>query len=360
MEISDTQGNARHLAYACSYVPLEIILAAGLTPRRLVPEPRPSESHAYTHPNMCGYIRSLLASALAGDFSETAGTVLVNSCDGMRRLCDLWRDYVDAPPVLFIDVPTKKDPDSVEFYAAELNRFAATLEELIGVRITEERLWEAIGACNEVRRLMDEVFALQKEPGSSVSGLAVFDLCMKGGEAPPAAFASEIEQFLSESRGQGAAGSGPGIVLTGNVLHTPDLVALIEAAGGRVAALDTCIGTRHYDHPVDPSMPNPIRAIAERYLSKSPCARMAEAEERHRRIESLAREAGAVGIVHTTTKFCDAFTVELPMLSDRLQGAGYPLLSLENDYDPGGLEGTRTRVEAFLEMIGGGGCHGHV
>jgi len=360
MEISDTKSKARNLAYACSYAPLEIILAAGLTPKRMVPEPRLSGSHAYTHPNMCGYIKSLLASALAGDFSETAGAVLVNSCDGMRRLCDLWRDYVDAPPFLFIDVPTKKDPASVEFFAAELGRFVAALEELTGVRITEGRLREAIGACNEVRRLMAKVFAHQKAPGSGVSGRMVFDLCMNGGEADPAAFASEIGTFLSEARGQGAAEGGPGIVLTGNVLHAPDLIDLVEIAGGRVVALDTCIGERHYDRLVDPGSPDPIRAIAERCLSKSPCARMLEAEERHRCIEGLAREAGAVGIIQTTTKFCDAFTVDLPMLGDRLQGAGLPFLALENDYDPGGLEGTRTRVEAFLEMIVGGGSHGDV
>ena len=33
--------------YTCSYVPQEIILAAGMTPVRLIPEPRPSEADAY-------------------------------------------------------------------------------------------------------------------------------------------------------------------------------------------------------------------------------------------------------------------------------------------------------------------------
>jgi len=65
--------------YACSYVPIEIIMAAGLQPKRIIPEPRPSEADAYMHPNTCYHVKSLLASALAGNASQSGGIVIANS-----------------------------------------------------------------------------------------------------------------------------------------------------------------------------------------------------------------------------------------------------------------------------------------
>jgi benzoyl-CoA reductase/2-hydroxyglutaryl-CoA dehydratase subunit BcrC/BadD/HgdB len=160
---------ARTVSYTCSYVPEEIILAAGLDPRRVIPEARPSEADAYMHPNTCYYVKSLLASGLAEAGSGTDAIVFANSCDGMRRLNDVWKEYVEAVPAFFIDVPKKRDPASIDFLASELRRFADNLEEAFpGSRVTDESLGEAIGVCNNVRLLMDEVFRLQGDENSGI------------------------------------------------------------------------------------------------------------------------------------------------------------------------------------------------
>ena len=123
-----TGTDTREVSYTCSYVPVEIIMAAGLVPQRMIPEPRPSAADAYIHPNTCYHVKSLLAAGLEGDVSRTAGMVLTSSCDGMRRLHDLWEEYVKDSPAVFLDIPKKKDPDSVEFFASELRRFAQNLK----------------------------------------------------------------------------------------------------------------------------------------------------------------------------------------------------------------------------------------
>jgi benzoyl-CoA reductase subunit C len=211
------------VSYACSYVPEEIILAVGLIPKRIIPMPRPSEADAYMHPNTCHYVKSLLASGLGGDASGTDGIVFANSCDGMRRLHDLWNEYVTAVPALFVDVPKKNDPASIEFFAAELRRFADNLERTVpGSPVSDKRLEEAIGACNNVRRLMGEVFTLQRTTDSGMTGLSVLELCLDGARSHPAEFSEKLKEIIADSQGRKPSGNGPRVVLTGNVIHRPD------------------------------------------------------------------------------------------------------------------------------------------
>ncbi len=341
------------LLYTCSYAPEEIILAAGFVPRRIIPERPSSEADAYMHPNTCYYLKSLLASAIAGDASKAKGIVFTNSCDGMRRLYDLWSEYVKDVPTLFVDVPKKKDPSAIEFFASELRSLAERIEkELGGSKVTDERVNETIGERNNVRRLMDKVFKLQRDTGSGVGGLSIFDLCIEGATSHPAEFAEKIRAFLADSREENVPAERPTVVLTGNIIYRPDLIALIAESGARVGALDTCVGVRHYDTLVKVNSPDPMLALAERYLLKAPCARMQGIEDRFRLLEELADGCRADGVIYSTVKFCDAFLYDAPSMRERFEHSGIPFLFLENDYEWGGLEQMKTRVEAFIAMLG--------
>lgn len=347
-----TDTGTREVSYACSYVPIEIIMAAGLLPKRMIAAPRPSAADAYIHPNTCYHVKSLLAAGLEGDASRTAGMVFANSCDGMRRLHDLWKEYVKAVPAVFLDIPKKKDPDSIEFFASELRRFAQNLEtEFSGTPVTDEALHEAISACNNVRVLMDEIFKLQRDANSDVRGLSVFEVCMEESQSSAAKSIEGLKAFISESGEAKPSGNEVRIVLTGNIVHQPDLITLIEDAGGRIAVLDTCMGARNYDTLVREKSQDPMLALAERYLTKASCARMKGLDERFQRTRDLAAGSVADGIIYSTVKFCDMYLYEAPSMEAGFKEAGIPFLFLENDYEWSGLEQTKTRVEAFLTMI---------
>ena len=96
-----------HIAITCAYAPVEIISAAGFAPIRLIPFPRPSEAEPFIHPLTCGYVKSLLAAGMKNDLSEMAGIIIVNCCDGMRKLSDIWKNYVSIPS-LMLDVPKNR------------------------------------------------------------------------------------------------------------------------------------------------------------------------------------------------------------------------------------------------------------
>jgi benzoyl-CoA reductase/2-hydroxyglutaryl-CoA dehydratase subunit BcrC/BadD/HgdB len=335
--------------YTCSYVPEEIILAAGFQPRRFLPEGRPADAHV--HQNTCEYVKSVLGAGLEGAAAGAAAIIIANSCDAMRRLYDLWTEYVANPPALFLDLPKKMDADSIAFFASELRKLAEGMErELPGTTVGKQDLREAIETCNEVRSLMEEVFRAQRCPKKRIRGTEVMELCLAGTSRTKTEFSAEIRRFLAGLEEADDGGKERRVLLTGGLIGKPDLVAEIENAGGRVVALDTCVGLRHYETPVEEGAPDPMLALAKRYLTKPACSRMQGFEERLQQMKETAEDAGAAGIVCWTVKFCDTCIYDVPMMSTRFTDLGMPLLWIEGDYSRADLGQLKTRIAAFLEM----------
>jgi benzoyl-CoA reductase/2-hydroxyglutaryl-CoA dehydratase subunit BcrC/BadD/HgdB len=252
---------------------------------------------------------------------------------------------------LFLDVPKKKDADSIRFFAAELKRFASGLERAFpGAAVTDESLRKAIETHNRVRFLMSEVFRLQREKRVSVRGSDVFELCVSGTRCPTQEFIARLEGFLSAVEETKALSTGRRLLLTGNVINRPDPVVIIEELGARVVVLDTCIGLRHYETPVEEDAADPMLALATRYLTRPSCPRMEGLEERFEYLAKLAEEAEVDGIVYSCVKFCDPLIYDIPMMSSWFRSAGIPFLFLENDYTWSGSGQLKTRLQAFTEL----------
>jgi benzoyl-CoA reductase/2-hydroxyglutaryl-CoA dehydratase subunit BcrC/BadD/HgdB len=279
--------------------------------------------------------------------------VIVNSCDGMRRLSDALKARNAGPPVLFLDVPCKRDETSIDLFAETLGRFSIRVEkELGGARVTPRALERAIAERNALRRKMEQAFVLQAE--GKLSGCAVLSLLIDA-ETKDVRGIAGVDGLVEEAAARAPDDGGKRIVVSANVLDRPDLVRMIEDAGGRVVALDTCTGARHWEGLVAEGSPDPIRAVAERYLTRPPCSRMEGIGERIDWLVKLALSSRADGVILSSVKYCDAWLYDLPLLTQSLERAGARVLSIENDYEWSGAGQTKTRIEAFVETLEGGG-----
>ena len=344
-----TKSGSKNVLYTCSYVPEEIILAAGFQPRRFLPEGRPADAHV--HQNTCEYVKSMLGAALEGTAPEAAAIIIANSCDAMRRLYDLWTEYVTTVPAFFLDIPKKMDAGAIEFFASELRKLAEEMDrELPGRTIGNEDLEGAIEKCNEVRSLMGDVFRAQRCAKKDVRGREVIELCLAGTRLTKTEFAAEVRRFLAGLEETDGDDDERRILFTGSLINKPDLVAEIENAGGRVVVLDTCIGLRHYETLVEEGAPDAMLALARRYLTKPACPRMQGFEKRLQYTIETATEAGAGGVVFCSVKFCDMCLYDVPMMSRRFRDLGTPFLWVEGNYGWADLGQMKTRIAAFLEM----------
>jgi benzoyl-CoA reductase/2-hydroxyglutaryl-CoA dehydratase subunit BcrC/BadD/HgdB len=341
------------IGWFCSYVPEELIIAAGLEPVRLQgQEDRVKEADGYVCSNLCPYLKNLMESGLNSKMADITGFVFVNSCDGMRRLYDLWSQYVSPKPFIYwLEVPKNQSEAAVSYFSEQLSAWTGRLEKDFGVEISEERLKEAIALMNEHRQLITAIFEEQKEYPPRYSGSDLLQLLSTEATLPKLEGTDSLKKALrSFSDTSSEQANQPRILVMGNEIHRPALLEMVEKARGSIIIIDTCNGLKHYTDLVDETGPA-LNSLARRYLLKPSCVRMPGFEARLERLKRLVSDYGIQGVIYSNIKFCDYGLFEAPQVEKMMHAIGIPFLILENDYVWSDTERQRTRVEAFLEII---------
>lgn len=352
----DSSRGAPAVGWVCSAVPEEILIAAGVVPRRLYGfEARGEESEAVLPTTFCAYTHGVLQAALRGEFASLAAVVMVNSCDAMRRLADVWERHVTAPPVYRLDFPFRCTPAAEDYWIGLLRQFVKFLEELTTRRVTGQDLNKAIAVMNETRRRVWALDQWRARPTGGVSGSVYAQWLVKAFVEDKATFLAETESMLSRQdpgcRRVGEGGTGPRVVLGGCAAEIRHLVDIVETkCGARVAADGLCTGTRHFDTLV-PETTDPLRAIAWRYLHRAPCARRIHGSDFVDYIRRRVAQTQANGVVFATLKFCDMVRWRLPCLAEAMAKENIPFLHVERDGSAASWGQMETRVQAFVEVI---------
>ena len=350
------------LGWSCSYTPQELILAAGFTPVRIPTAGGSAQggTPSYLPANLCPYVHRLLRAGLSGELSRLRGSVLVESCDPMRRLADIWGLYTDPGFLYRLEVPRCDDESAREFFRHILRDFRRALEELAGRSICASDLSRSIAVLNRTRRIMRELALMRAMPRPALTGAQFqrFALCAE--VMSRERFNEMGADFLSRSRRdllrECAAlpqTRGPRLLLAGCLVEDSGLQALIEDSGARIVADDLCSGMRHFRTQVAENGEPPLEALVFRYLHRLKCPRMQRRGDRVSNLVALAREHGCDGVIFHTLAFCDLHQMDLPALQEELQKADIPCLPIEREEltsrDSGQL---RTRIQAFVELLG--------
>ena len=339
------------VGWFCAYTPVEILLAAGLYPYRIVPEPSGAMTLAdsYIERSFCPYVRSCLGEALNGRYQFLDGLVVVNSCDPMRRLYDAWRYYIGGF-VTLLDLPRINSELAVEYYRECLLKFIGELEAHYRVNISTTAVTEAISVYNKTRSRLRELYQLNQDYGLPIPAAQIQRIVRASTILPEDTFAELLEQLVHEVGSASDTREGPRVLISGSIMDNPLIVELIEQCGARVVGDDLCTGTRQFWQLVE-SDGEPLTALSRYYLGRIPCPRMKDAQRRFDHVFQLVDDLQVDGVIFYTMKFCDPFLFDLPVLKGQLGSRGIPSLILEGDYTPGTLGRVKTRIQAFVEML---------
>jgi benzoyl-CoA reductase subunit C len=331
-------------------------MAAGILPIRITgynQEMELEDGNAYLYINNCSFSKSCLQMGLRKEYDFLDGVVGGSTCDGARRLFDLWRYYLKPDFFQVLTVPRKFGERAQELYLDQVEQFKKHLEEYTGVTISAEALIKATGTLNESRWLLKELYSLRALPEPLISGQDTQEVLNASFRMHKEQFNETLKQLLAELRSK-QTGYKPKarLMLIGSVMTNPEFVKSIEELGVIVVTDELCTSTRYWsDLVVLEGAQSPLAAIAKRYLGNFPCARMYPSTERFERIVKLAREAGVDGIISETIRYCVPYAHDIPLLSEVLKKEGIPLLTLDVEYGTSGSGQIRTRVQAFLEMV---------
>jgi len=353
------------MTYLCSLVPVEIIAAAGFVPFRIrgsVHEPI-TKGDAQLETIACPFMRSCFDLSLKGSYDFADGIIIPHACDSMARTYSVWRYSLGLPYSHFINLPHTVRGPSMEFFQNELQTFRKSLGRFAGQEITDEALAEAIDLYNANRDKAKALYGLRKCDPPLARGTEILKI-LTVGMSLPVEEANELFDEVLEELGQrkhAPVSKAPRILVDGACVDNIDFIKLIEDSGANVVADSLCIGTRDC-WPHAETGTDPIESLAHRYLDKINCPRTYrekagdsyedDLEARFGDIGSLIKEFTVDGIILYIFKYCDPFGFEVPARKSYLDRLGIPSLCLEDEYSIGTIGRMRTRIQAFLEMIG--------
>jgi len=350
------------IGYLSALGPVEIMTAAGVVPVRLKGNVAEAITKADAHMEtiVCPFVRNVFDAALKGKYDFLDGLVLPHLCDSMDRTSDIWAYNLNLPYFHFLNVPHVTDDPSVDFMKELLRIFIKTLEEFTGNKITDAALANAIKLHNENRLAMRELYSQRKSSPPLISGAEMMKVLVAAMSLPVEESTAMIRSVTQEVRDRKPLpDSKPArIMLIGGQIDEVAIPEIIEGADAWLVMDDITIGGKMYWPDVDMG-PDPVRAIAERYLRKlklptlvdSGLAYQDSLQSRFGHLKQHISEFKVNGAILVVYRYCDPYGFDVPAIKKYIESMGVPVLYIEDEYSMSTVPRMRTRIEAFLEMI---------
>ena len=355
------EGGGRVAGTFCTFTPLELLDAAGVSPVSLcgMSDETIPAAEAHLPKNLCPLIKSSYGFAVSDKCPYTYFADLIvgeTTCDGKKKMYELLGKLKE---VYILHLPQGEREHALTVWTEELRRFRAYLERKFGIEITDDALRDASRVRNEERHARRALMELQRQDPPAAWGYELYKTLDGAGFLfDRAEVRDRLCRLRAELEERSAAGGGPvpgtakRILITGcpigGVLEKT--VKTIEEHGGVVVCFENCSGLKSVTEDVDADAPDIVEAIARRSLHIG-CAVMTPDGDRMALLRRLVREYKADGVVEVDLQACTPYCVESYSVRKLMEELGLPYLAVETDYSGADAGQLSTRLEAFLEML---------
>lgn len=343
------------IGYFHPVFPAEILYAAGLHPVQLYPrldEPITlADDHLQTY--LCAYLRAEWDQILKGERPYLDGAIIPRSCEAVTFLFQTWKRHNPFNFIDYVNIPWKKSANTLSFFTKELQRIKKNLESFIHGEITSSALADAIALYNQNRSLLRKACKLGKIKNPPYQAIDIFNMVMSGFVLDKKEHTEMMTGLLSQIE-ETAVSPEPSpvkLLLSGGCVLDTRLLDVIRAAGARVVADDFNNGARSF-HPIVAEGEDPLESLARAYITV-PCGFNTAIKDRFSCMADTLAEYGVDGVLFAINRNCETEKFDYPMLDQKIRERfNIPTMLIETDY-PSAVGSLQTRVEAFIEMIGG-------
>jgi len=314
-------------------IPIEIVFAAGYRPvdlnnvfitsrdpTRLVEN---AEGEGFPR-NMCAWVKGIYSAARGQGIRRVVG-VCQGDCSNTHALLEVFQ--TEGVEVIRFDYP----------YGRESDALMRQMEKLAGALGTSveagEGMKERLEPLRALARRVDELTWKEGKVSGEENHLCLINCSDMKGDWE--GYERELGEFVAEAEGREKRDRGIRLGYVGIPPICGGIYGFLEELGAEVVLNEM---QRQF------SMPHPARSLLEQYLCYTyPYDIFFRAEDIRREVER--REIR--GLVHYVQSFC------FRQIQDRIlrEKVGVPVLTLECDR-PGELdERSKTRLQAFVEML---------
>ncbi len=347
-------------------VPEEYLLAGGLLPLRIAPDPESDLAAADEYLEACfdPMVRSQYDRIVRRERAKPWDYLAVsNSTDVLVRvylyLRELRRTEPEAPvpDTAFIDWLFTRSRKFQLFNEARAAEFRKKAEEWAGRPITDDDVRAAIEVLNGQRAALRRISALRLADAPRVIGSEALVITGAGffmdrGEH------RDLVNELADAAEAWPVLTGPRVYFSGTEQYRPDVYEALEAEGAVIVAEDQDCGMRWYEGDTDPELP-PEKAVARRYMLRSPSPKKATVAQRVETLCSSAREAGAQGVAVCMDMFEEAASWDFPEQRQALEAMGIRAAEFcKLPYPPMSDPTLAGRLRDFAKSLKGGTPNG--
>ena len=346
----------------CVYLPEEIVLAHGLYPwlvtgRPQVETPMADQVHGGT--KYCGYCNHVIEALRLGELDFLDGMIITDWDDDRRRLGDVL-DYWGKPGLAVeVHLPFAQSILAAHWFEHELTRCSDVLGGFSGrvyqsAKINQDRLLAAISTLNKTRQLLRQLYLMRKKEVPPLTGGQYLNLLLNARVMPKEVFNSRLEALMPEieRRQVPDVGKKPRILISTDFLHLSEYMDIIESCGCVVAMSDLELDRNFVWNDVDESGRDRMASLVQAYFAPSTDSRMGEWSKQMDRLTDWVKEYNIDGVIQIRQSWSRPREIRSPYFIKRFTEANIPVISIEREYSVTNTAQIKTRVGAFLEMLG--------
>ena len=348
-----------------NYVPEELIIASGAVPLCLVDggDTLPVEASLSAMPRVfCPFARAQVGEMLLKRnpyYGMIDMLVAPITCQHLKKAAEIWEYYSDIE-IFKLGIPHQYNNDfELEYFTDRLRALRARLQALTGNEITDARIGSSIELYNRMRELLRKISLMRCSSSPTLGALDFVRLNHASFYADPAFMVDILESVYQELRGKQSVveKDAPRLLLTGPNIGYGDyrVLELVREAGGEIVIEEMGEGIRYYWQPIG-KKGDPLESLARGYLrDRVPPAFMRYSAQRRLDFAlKLITDFNVSGVIWYELLCCETYDAESYFFSQKMEERNIPMLILESDYGMSDVGQTRTRIEAFIEMVKGG------
>ena len=343
------------------HVPEEIVHAADMIPVVIW---RSNESvtwgHAHVPPYDCGITRSFVDDAVRGKLHFMDGMVFhVRQCLQVGEFPLIIERNVKPAYQGILYLPPIYEGEAVKsFLRKDLESFKDSLEDFSGKKISNDSLKNSIEIYNENRSLLQRVYEIRREKPGILRAKDVMRIVWSSMLMLKEDHNELLKELINtmEKKPGGTENDGIKVIPVGCLCQTLqfDFLDMIEDLGMIIPDDDLYVGSRYFANPVHLDG-NPIEALADRYITKTPLCPTKGVWDVHwgDEIIKMLRENKAKGVITIRVKYCPPHTCYYPDFKSKMVEEGVPEVMIDMEHEVISLEGIKTRLQSFAETMGG-------
>jgi Benzoyl-CoA reductase/2-hydroxyglutaryl-CoA dehydratase subunit, BcrC/BadD/HgdB len=344
----------------CTYFPQEIALAMGAATVSLcaTSDETIADAEQDLPRNLCPLIKSSYGFAKTDKcpfffFSDLI--VGETTCDGKKKMYEYLLDY---KPVHVMELPNSQSEAGLKLWKGEIIKLKTTLEEMFGVKISEDNIRKAIKIKNNERKALKKFYELGKKEPVAMLGQDIFKV-INGTtfsfdkEEIPKQMNELIEKINTEYETEKKYEAKPRILITGCPIGgaAEKVIKAIEDNGAYVVAFENCSVAKAVDELVDEENPDVYDALSRKYLSIG-CSCMSPNPNRIKLLNKMIDEYKVDAVVDVILTACHTYNVETLSIKRFVNdNKNKPYMSVETDFSTNDIGQLNTRMAAFIEML---------